>query len=93
MDGDELGAIGEGGFHLHFVDHFGDAVHHVITGEDFGAGGHQLGHGTAFAGALHDFGADQGHGFRVVELQAFGFAALGQQGCGEQQQFVFVSWR
>src|SRR5690554_4710934 len=91
VDGDQFGAVREGGFHLDFVHHVSHAVHHVFAGEDFGAGAHQFGHGAAFAGAFHDFGADQGHRFGVVQFQAFGFAAFGQQGGGEQQQLVFVS--
>src|SRR5690554_7898243 len=69
VDGDEFGAVREGGFHLHFVDHVGDAVHDVVPSEDFGAGAHEFGYGAAFAGTFHDFGADQGDGFGVVQFQ------------------------
>ncbi len=32
MDGDQLGAVREGGFDLHLGDHLGDALHHLIAG-------------------------------------------------------------
>jgi hypothetical protein len=32
VHGDKLGAVGKGGFHLDFVDHFWDAFHDVGTG-------------------------------------------------------------
>ena len=43
MDGDELGAIWKCRFHLHVMDHLGDALHDLVAGEDFGTCGHQVG--------------------------------------------------
>ena len=42
----------------------------------------------AFAGGFHDGAGDQRHGFRVVEFQAARAAPFGEQGGGEQQEFV-----
>jgi hypothetical protein len=40
---------------------------------------------------FHHRGADQGHGFRVVELEATRLAPLGQQGGGEQMSSLSFS--
>src|SRR5439155_10475336 len=37
VDRDELGAVRESRFDLYVRDHFGDAIHHVGTRQDFGA--------------------------------------------------------
>jgi len=91
MHGDELGAVGEGGFDLDVRNHLGHAIHHVGTGEHIAAIAHQLRHGFAVARALHHGGTDEGHGLGVVELQATGLSALGQQGGGEDQELVFFA--
>src|SRR5438105_15628064 len=44
MDCDELGAVGEGGFHLDLGNHFGHALHDVVALEEVAALAHQLGH-------------------------------------------------
>ena len=33
VNGDELGAVGEGAFDLDFVDHLRDALHHIVAGQ------------------------------------------------------------
>jgi hypothetical protein len=68
MHGDELGAVGERRFDLDFVDHVGDAVHHLRPRQHMGAGLHQLGDGLAVARAFHDEVADQRDGLGMVEL-------------------------
>ncbi|MCY1407901.1 hypothetical protein D9M71_232130 [compost metagenome] len=73
------------------MDHLRHAVHDLLAAQHLAAGLHQLGDGAAVAGAFQHRGADQRDGFRVVELQAAGQAALGQQRGSEQQQFVFLS--
>jgi hypothetical protein len=88
---DELGAVGKRRLDLDIGDHLRHAVHHVGALEQRGAVAHQLGHAAAVACALHDRGADEGHGLRVVELQPAGAAALGQQRSGEDQQLVLLA--
>ena len=70
MDGDELGAVGEGRLDLDLVDHVGDAVHHLLTTQGFS---------HSFAAKLICFL----HGFVLIEVywlrflnQQFIFAIL-----------------
>ncbi len=91
MHGDQLGAVGKCGFDLYVWNHLGDAVHHIRTCEYVAAFAHELRNRFAIARAFHDGGADEGHGFRVIEFQASGFAAFGQQRRCEYQEFVFFA--
>ena len=47
MNGDELNAVWECRFNLNVVDHFSDALHHLIAGDDVGASFHQVCDATA----------------------------------------------
>ena len=85
MNRDQLGAIRKSRFNLNVGNHLGDALHHIGAGEDGAAFAHELGHGLAVARTFHDGGADHCHGFGVIELEATGAAALGQQAGGEDQ--------
>jgi len=58
----------EGRLDLDVVDHFGDPIHALCTGDDLGAGLHQFGHGAAVARALDDEVRNDGNGLGVVEL-------------------------
>ena len=70
MDGDQFRAVREGRLDLDVVDHRGDPVHHLIGGDDMRARLHQFGDRAPVARALdHEIG-NQGHCFRVVELDA-----------------------
>ena len=91
VDGDELGAVGEGGFDLDLVDHFGDAVHDVVALEDGGAVAHEGGDGFAVAGAFHDLVGDDGDGLGVVELEAAGLAAAGEIGGDYDEEFFLFT--
>src|SRR5882757_186776 len=93
VHGDELGAVGESGFDLDVVDHFGDAIHHLVAGEDVGALLHQLGDAFAVARAFQDEVADQRHRFRMVELDAAIEAAARHDRGHRNQQFVFFPRR
>src|SRR5690606_32046975 len=68
VDGDELGAVGEGCFDLHVVDHLGDALHHLIARYDMGARFHEFGNRAPVPGAFDDEVGDERDGFGVVEL-------------------------
>ncbi len=91
MDGDQLGAIGEGGFDLDLRDHFRDAFHHLFAAEQGGAEVHQLGHGLAIASTFQQGRRDVGHGFRIVEFHPTGQAPFGHQTSGKNQHFVFFA--
>ena len=67
---DELCAVRKCGFHLNVVDHVGDAVHHLISGDDMRACFHEFGDGAAIACAFHDEIADERDRFGIVELDA-----------------------
>ena len=43
VDGDQLGSIGERRFDLNVVDHFGDAFHALLAGDDVGTCFHHVG--------------------------------------------------
>src|SRR5258708_31898795 len=70
VNADELGAIGERCFHLHLVDHFGDAFHDLIAGQDLAALGHVFGDRLAVACCLHDEIRYKRDAFGIVELDA-----------------------
>ena len=72
MDGDELGAVGEGRLDLDVVDHLGNSLHHLVAAKDMGARLHQLGDAAAIA-LITDFvveGARDGRS--VAELMEAG---------------------
>ena len=70
MEGDELGAVGEGRLDLDLVEHLGDALHHVVGVEHLAAGRHELGDGAAVAGRLEHPDGEQRDRLGVVEPQA-----------------------
>ena len=92
VDGDEFGAVGEGGFDLDVVDHVGDAFHDVGDFEKRGAVAHEVGDGAAVAGALDDLVGDDGDGFGVVEFDAAGLAAAGEIGGDDDEEFFALAW-
>lgn len=91
MYGYQLGAVGEGGFDLHFVHHLGHAFHHVVVAEQGGAVLHQLGHAHAVAGGFLKVAGNIGDGFGVVELEAAGAAFGGEFACQKEHQFFLFA--
>ena len=53
VNANELGAIGECCFHLHLVEHFGDAFHDLIAGQYLAAFGHEFGDRLTVSCSLH----------------------------------------
>ena len=91
VHGDQLGAVGKGRLDLDVVDHRGDAVHHLIGGDDMRARLHQLGDGASVARALDDEVGDQRHRLGVVELDAALEApARHHRRHGDQQLVLFA---
>ena len=70
MNGHKLCAVWERGLNLNVVDHFRNALHDVIAGDDMGARLHQVSNGSAIPRAFHDEIRDQGDGFWMVVLQS-----------------------
>src|SRR5262249_31910233 len=70
VNGNELGAVDERCLHFHLVDHFRDALHHLIAAENLAAFGHELGDGLAVARAFHHKICDQGDAFGIIEFDA-----------------------
>src|SRR5262245_17605197 len=70
VDTDEFGAIGERCFHLHPVNHFGDAFHDLIAGQDLAASGHEFGNRLAVARTFQDKICYECYTFGIVELDA-----------------------
>src|SRR6185295_12975129 len=88
VDGHQLGAVREGAFDLHFVNHLRNAFHDIVARQDLCAQGHQLGDGFSVTYALEHFSGDEGDGFRVIELQAARLAAPRDVGGSKDQQLV-----
>src|SRR5262245_29269207 len=86
MDGDELGAVGEGRLDLDLLDDVGHAFHHLLAPQHMRAGLPQIGDRAAIARALdHEIG-DQRHGLGMVELHtALETAARHDGGHGDQK--------
>lgn len=85
MYGDEFGAIGEGGFDLYVVDHFGNTLHHIFPGKQGSAVLHQGSYRLPVAGRLQQVAADISDGFGVIEFQATGLT-FGRQFAGQVQE-------
>src|SRR5262245_7364677 len=65
-----FGAVGEGCFHLYLVDHFRDAFHDLIAGQDLAAFGPEFGNRLAVACSLHNEICYKRDTFGIVELDA-----------------------
>src|SRR5262245_13902060 len=70
VNANEFGAIRERCFHLHLMDHFRDAFHDLIAGQDLAAFGHEFGNRLAVACSLHNEICYNRDTFGVVELDA-----------------------
>src|ERR1700730_1916955 len=66
----QLRSIGERRFDLYVVDHFGNAVHHLLAREHMPACFHQLRDGLAVARAFDDVVGDKRHRLGMIELDA-----------------------
>src|SRR5689334_10235935 len=66
---DQFRAVGKCCFHLHLVDHFGDAGHYVGGVQDPGAERHDLRHRLPVPRPLQNIGGQYGDRFGVVQLQ------------------------
>ena len=93
MDGDELGAVGEGRLDLDLLDDVGDAFHHLLAPQHVGAGLHQVGDRAAVARAFDDEVGDQRDRLGMVELHAALEAAAGDVGRHGDQQLVLFTRR
>src|SRR5436190_18297415 len=91
VNGDELGAVGEGAFDLHFVDHLRHPLHHVVATEDAEPGLHQLRHAPPVADALEDLRGDERERLGVVELETASAAPSCKLGRGEDEQLLLLT--
>src|ERR1700754_36311 len=91
VDGDELGAVGERRLDLDVVDHFGNARHHLIASQHLRAGLHQVGHGAAVAGTLHDEIGDDRDRLGVIKFDAALEPAARYHGGHRDQQLVLFA--
>src|SRR6185369_5262766 len=88
VDGHQLGAVGERALDLDLADHLRHAVHHLGAGQDPRAEVHQLRDAASVPDALEHFGADQRHGFGMIQLQAARAPPPRHVGRGEDEQLV-----
>jgi hypothetical protein len=91
VDGDELRAVGKRGFHLHFVNHFRDSFHDLLTHENSCAGAHDFGDAFPIAGRFQYFGGEDGDGLDVVEFQAASLAAASEVGGNDDHQLLLLT--
>ena len=68
MNRNEFSAIGEGRFHLHLTDHFGDAFHDLVASKNFPALGHKLSDRLAVARSLQNEVRYERYALGVIEL-------------------------
>ena len=80
VDGDELGAVGEGGLDLHLVDHLGDAVHHVVAGQHLRPASIRSATVRPSRAPSSTNDGEDGDRLGVVELQPAGAAVAGDLG-------------
>ena len=90
--GHELCAVRKSRLDLNFVNHLGNAVHHVVSGEQLSACLHELGHRSAVARHFRDLARDVRDGFRIIQPYAARAALLCQISGQMQQQLIGLAW-
>src|ERR1700741_1893878 len=93
VNADEFGAVGERCFHLHFMDHFGDAFHDLLAGQNFAAFGHEFGNRLAVACRLHDEIGYKRDTFGIVKLDASCEPPSSDQRREGDHKLVLFTWR
>src|SRR5712691_9843237 len=89
VNANEFSSIRECRFHLHLRDHFSDAFHDLIAGQDLAAVGPELGNRLAVACSLHDEICYQRDTFGIVELDASCEPSPSDQCCKRDHELVF----
>src|SRR5215467_2382651 len=93
VDANQFCIVRKRGFHLHFVNHFRDAFHHLISRQKLATLRHEFGDGSAIACSFEHEICDQRDTFWIVKLDASLQAGARHLSCDRYQQFVFFSWR
>ena len=70
--------------------HVGDGFHHVVLRQDVGGVVHHFLNGFAFTRAFEGAACDVGHGFGMVELEAFLEAALSYHSESQKGELVLL---
>ena len=91
--GDEFGAVREGGFHLHVVDHVGDTFHAIGLRNHVGGSLHQVCNTPAVAGPFHNKVRDEGNRLWMIEFHAAFKASPGNDSRHRNQQFILFPRR
>src|SRR5437762_3196600 len=81
----ELGAVREGPFHLHVINHLGHAGHDLVATEKLPSEIHQLGYAFAIPDEFEQLGRDQRHGFGMIEPNAARESFLREKACVAKQ--------
>src|SRR5262249_29164686 len=92
MHGDELRTVGERALDLHFGDHFGHAVHHLVAAEDRAADVHELGDRAAVADQLEQLRREQRDGFGGIEAEAAREALLRDEPGLVEEELIEIAW-
>src|SRR4029077_3780808 len=89
----EFRTVREGGFHLHFQDHFGDTFHDLLPSENFATLGHKLRDGFAIACSFEDEIGDEGYALGIVELDSSRPSAARNERGDRDHQLVPLPWQ
>ena len=92
VNGNKLCSVGKCSFKLYLAEHFGNAVHNIITGEELSADAHKLGNGLSVTGKLKKLRGYVCHSFGIIELQSPPLSLLGKLPCGVYHKSFLFSW-
>src|SRR5215472_12055122 len=90
---DELCVIRKCCFHLHFMNHFWNALHHLIAPQDLTAFRHEFCNRPAVAGSFEHKVRDERYTLGVVELDASRQPGTRNLRGDGNHQLVFFAWR
>src|SRR5262245_37049167 len=88
MDRDEFGAVRKRAFHLDLSDHLAYAFHHGVQRKNRRTDARDLGNRLSVADELEDFGSDQRHRFRMIELQPARAPSTRELASAEDEELV-----
>src|SRR5262245_30254621 len=92
VNGDELGPVGEGGFHVYLLDHVGDAVHELFAAQHPPALRHELSNRRSISGPFEDDIGDQSDALRMIQLETSCESPASDDRSESDQQLVPFPW-
>ena len=93
MDCHKLCPVGKRRLDLHIMDHFGDAIHHLIGSDHMGTCFHQISNRATVPRTFNHKIGDQRDGLGMVELNAAFQPLPRNHRRHRHKQLVFFTWR